>query len=72
MSVSALYRVNGGSDETDAVQCGNCGAWLGRERAVTSTPNGPVFFCKQESGDKPEDSCYLQWARVHPQLLRRH
>jgi len=60
-----LYHVNGGkpSDETDAVQCENCKAYLGNERAVASSPSGAKFFCKQEPGDKPEDSCYLQWRR---------
>lgn len=58
-----LYRVNGKSegDETDAVQCYNCGAWLGHERAVAHTPAGPKFFCKMDPGDDPQYSCYLQW-----------
>jgi len=55
-----LHHVNGGNPEL-GVQCANCGAWLGDERAVASTANGARFFCKMEPGDKPEDSCYLQW-----------
>lgn len=62
-TVSALHHVNGGtpSDEPNAKQCSNCNTWLGKERAVANTPQGPRFFCKMEPGDKPEDSCYLQW-----------
>ena len=64
-TVSQLHHVNGGtpSDETDAKQCANCNAWLGQERAVASSPGGTRFFCKQEPGDQPQDSCYLQWRR---------
>lgn len=59
-----LRHVNGG--EPAALQCSNCGTYLGDERAVASTPGGAKFFCKMEPDDKPEDSCYLQWMR------RRH
>lgn len=63
--VTQLHRVNGGtpSDETDAKQCENCKTWLGKERAVASSPSGTKFFCKQEPGDSPHDSCFLQWRR---------
>ena len=60
-----LHHVNGGEPEV-GVQCAQCGAWLGDQRAVASTPGGVKFFCKMESGDKPQDSCYLQWK------MRRH
>lgn len=60
-TVSALHHVNGG--EPQAIQCANCHTYLGDERAVAHTHAGVKFFCKQEQGDKPEDSCYLQWRR---------
>ncbi len=60
-----LYHVNGGEPQPDGVKCANCGTWLGTERAVASSPSGTKFFCKQEPGDKLEDSCYLQWRRRH-------
>lgn len=50
-------------------QCANCGTNLGNERAAASTPEGVKFFCKMERGDKPEDSCYLQWQQKHRQLV---
>ena len=61
-TVTSLHQVNGGNAD-QAVQCANCGAWLGNERAVASFPSGPKFFCKQEQGDKLEDSCYLAYRR---------
>lgn len=59
-----LHHVNGGAP-LGGYQCTNCGTNLGNERAVASTPSGAKFFCKQESGDNPQDSCYLQWRRRH-------
>lgn len=67
-TVSPLHHINGGThapDETTAVQCSNCRAYLGSERAVAYHPTGAKFFCKMEPGDKAEDSCYLQWRMRH-------
>lgn len=49
-------------------QCANCGTHLGSERAAANTAAGVKFFCKMERGDKPEDSCYLQWQQKHRAL----
>ncbi len=57
-----LHHVNGG-DKNTGVQCSNCNTWLGNDRVVASSPHGTKFFCKQEPGDNPHDSCYLQWRR---------
>lgn len=43
--------------------CANCGVNLGDVRAVARTTWGVKFFCKQETGDSKEDSCYRQWMR---------
>lgn len=59
-TVSPLHKVNG---DSPPLQCGNCAAFLGDVRAVAHTRGGVKFFCKQEPEDKPEDSCFLQWAR---------
>lgn len=56
--VQELRQVNGG-----VIQCANCLAYLGNERAVSSTPQGVRFFCKMEPDDQPTESCYLQWRR---------
>lgn len=61
-----LRHVNGGEPLPEGAQCANCGAWLGSERAVASSPGGTKFFCKQDPEDVREgrlDSCYLQWRR---------
>ncbi len=61
-----LHHVNGGHREAPLeICCSNCGTTLGNERAVASSPTGTKYFCKQEPGDNPHDSCYLQWRRRH-------
>lgn len=60
-TVSPLHYANGGPPVV--IKCASCGTELGNERAVANTPAGPRFFCKQEPGDSPEYSCYLQWKR---------
>lgn len=70
VQATPLFHVNGhsASDTMTGVQCANCNAWLGKERAVASSPGGTKFFCKQDPEDVQEgriDSCYLQWRRRH-------
>lgn len=63
VQATPLHHVNGG--EHTQVTCTQCGTLLGSERAVASSASGTKFFCKQEHGDNPNDSCYLQWRRRH-------
>lgn len=63
VQATPLHHVNGG--QPMAIQCANCNTFLGNERAIANTPGGVKFFCKMESDDKPEDSCYLQWKMRH-------
>lgn len=64
-----LHYVNGG--EPSVTQCAECGVLLGDHRAVAQTNAGTKFFCKLEQGDDPEGSCFNQWSRKNPRLLRR-
>lgn len=59
-AVQELRHVNGG-----VIQCSNCLAYLGNTRAVATTPQGVLFFCRMEEGDTPSESCYLQWRRKY-------
>lgn len=61
-----LPFVNGAPEQ--GYVCSNCGTNLGDERCAAHTAEGPKFFCKMERGDKPEDSCFLQWRQKHRQL----
>lgn len=60
--------MNGAPAPDGGYKCANCGTNLGNERAAANTAAGTKFFCKQERGDNPQDSCYLTWARQHRQL----
>ena len=57
-------------DET-VVACANCDTLLGNERAISHTNAGVKYFCKLEDENDPQASCYNQWARKNPRLIRR-
>jgi hypothetical protein len=59
-TVQALHRVNG-----EKIHCANCGAELGDDRAAANTAGGVKFFCRQLAGDNPNDSCFLDWQKLH-------
>lgn len=59
-TVQELRHVNGG-----VIQCANCLAYLGNQRAIATTEHGVKFFCKMEPDDQPTESCYLQWRRKY-------
>lgn len=50
----------------EPLHCAQCGTELGNERAAARDASGRTkFFCKQEPGENPQDSCYLQWRMRH-------
>src|SRR5262245_24133947 len=45
----------------EATRCYNCGKSLGGQRCAGNTPQGPKWFCRQEPGSDPFESCYSHW-----------
>jgi hypothetical protein len=62
MSITLLY-----ASEPDGKRCFNCGEKLRDQRCVANAADGPHWFCKQEPGSVPTESCYQHWLQRQPE-----